>query len=273
MKIAIIGHNRGWGNFFHRYLASNGRRGYEFLLRDKGTGEELVDIAKEADAIFIAAPMPAIEGIISELGPLRRSQLLIDVASRKVESMRMMMATKASVLGLHPLRRAPEKKVVVPGHTIVACRGRTNAFGSWIDSFLEGTEATILWTAPKMHDHVMRVEQNPVFQSLLAYAITMKKLGIKPKGLLEMRTATSRKMLAAMARMLQSDSPATYAHILLGQEEGVMEVRTTYRTSQDEVYRLLREGKEEGFVACMASLRKYFGNTFLAQAQEGEFDD
>ena len=63
-----------------------------------------IDLAKESDVLIFSVPMKEVSKVIKEVLPYtRKDQLLMDVTSIKEDPINLMLKSKASVIGLHPM--------------------------------------------------------------------------------------------------------------------------------------------------------------------------
>ena len=99
-RIGIIGGLGEMGTLFSRFFSD---QGYEVTVADLGTPVTGRELAASSDILLFSVPLHKSEEIIRELVPLTRpDQLVMDLTSLKVNAVREMLQSPASVVGLHP---------------------------------------------------------------------------------------------------------------------------------------------------------------------------
>jgi prephenate dehydrogenase len=170
-------------------------------------------MAGKADLVMVSVPIRETVPVIQEIAPLlRNDQVLCDLTSLKVAPVQAMLASRAQVIGFHPMFGPG-----VPGlrnQTIIAtparCREET-AERLYRTFRAEGARVTI--TTPEAHDRLMAVIQGITHFSTLCMAGAMRTLGTDIGEALAATSPVYRIQLDLVGRLLTQD-PALYADIL-----------------------------------------------------------
>ncbi len=155
-RVAIVGGKGGMGRLFHRMLEE---LGHEVEIVDEDTQDQLPTVAARADVVLISVPIAVTEQVIARVGPmLRDDALLVDVTSLKEGPMHAMLAaTKASVVGTHPMF-GPSVNTLI-GQRVVVCKGRGDAWHAWALATFRARGLVVVETTPEAHDRAMAVVQ------------------------------------------------------------------------------------------------------------------
>ena len=228
--VSVFGHGA-----FGRLLVNQLRaHGLPVLVHDPASRESSsFDNAATGDVIVLAVPVQAIDTLLAELAPkLRPGQLLIDVASVKVEPIAKMLAAApdgVDVLGTHPLF-GPQTvaEVGLVGQPVVVCPARIGDERlATVRTFLESTLGLRTITVdPDEHDRQMAHVQ--VLTHLVGHTV-------REMGLTELPLAT-----LAYTRLLQlmhnteHDSDALFATIQRANPHAA-EARDAFAAALDRV--------------------------------------
>jgi len=207
--IGIIGGKGIIGSFFARVFR---RHGYRIIVSDLNTALTNEEVIARSDVLCFAVPLHLTVDIIQNLMPLvRRDQLLIDFASLKIDSMRAMMKSKASVLGVHPMFR-PSKRGL-KNERVVICKGRadTNHI-AWIENILKKEGAHVVAMSAKKHDQLMSIIQVLLHFHTIVLGNTFRKLKIPIRDTLQISSPIYKLEMDVMARIFSQD-PKLYGAI------------------------------------------------------------
>ncbi|MFY9545509.1 MAG: prephenate dehydrogenase/arogenate dehydrogenase family protein, partial [Candidatus Methanoculleus thermohydrogenotrophicum] len=101
MLAGIIGGTGQMGRFFAGVFEE---AGWEVVVSGTKTPRTNQDVAEMADLVMVSVPIRATVGVIREVAPLlSEEQIFCDLTSLKVEPVRAMLASRAEVIGLHPM--------------------------------------------------------------------------------------------------------------------------------------------------------------------------
>ena len=126
---------------------------------------------------MVSVPIRATVGVIREVAPLlSEEQVFCDLTSLKVEPVRAMLASRAEVIGLHPM--FGPGAVSLRGQTIVATPARCDpATLEGLLSVFRDQGAAITLSTPEDHDRMMAVIQGLTHFGTLAKAEAIRRTG------------------------------------------------------------------------------------------------
>ena len=210
MKAGIIGGTGKMGSLFAGVLA---RAGWEVTVSGRSTPLASRDLAERADMVMVSVPIRETVQVIREIAPLlREDQAICDLTSLKVAPVQAMLASRAEVIGFHPM--FGPAVAGLRNQTIIAtparCREET-AERLYRIFRAEGARVTV--TTPEAHDRMMAVIQGITHFSTLCMAAAMRTLGTDIGEALASSSPVYRIQLGLIGRLLGQD-PALYADIL-----------------------------------------------------------
>ena len=101
MLAGIIGGTGQMGRFFAEVFRA---AGWDVIVSGRTTPLTGRDIAGEADLVMVSVPIRATVAVIREVAPLlSEEQIFCDLTSLKAEPVGAMLASRAEVIGLHPM--------------------------------------------------------------------------------------------------------------------------------------------------------------------------
>jgi prephenate dehydrogenase len=210
MLAGIIG---GTGRMGRLFVPVFERAGYEVLVSGRSTTLSGRDLAEQCELVIVSVPIRDTVQVIGEIAPiLSKDQLLCDFTSLKVKPVEAMLASKASVIGLHPMFGPTVQSL--KHQTIIVCPARTDEthLHSLLSLFRgEGAECTI--TTPEQHDRMMAVVQGLTHFVTLCMADSVRRLGIDIEKTQAFTSPVYQIELSLVGRLLSQD-PALYADIL-----------------------------------------------------------
>jgi prephenate dehydrogenase len=210
MIAGIIGGTGRMGGLFCPVFE---RAGYEVLVSGRSTELSARDLAKRADLVIVSVPIRDTVRVIDEIAPvLSEDQLLCDFTSLKVKPVEAMLASKARVIGLHPMFGPTVSSL--KHQTIIVCPARTDEthLHSLLSLFRkEGAECTI--TTPGQHDRMMAVVQGLTHFVTLCMAESVRRLGIDIEKTQAFTSPVYQIELSLVGRLLSQDA-GLYADIL-----------------------------------------------------------
>lgn len=254
MKIGLIGGRGQMGRWFQHFFAS---QGLEVLVADLDTAPTSQEVARLADVVILAVPIPEVAKTVRALSPhLRPEAALMDLTSVKQGPMSAMLAHfPGEVVGTHPLFGPGAKGIA--GHTVVLCHGRGEKWFNWLRDLLTNAGARVKITTAKEHDRLMSVVQGLAHFTLIALEMAIRELDVSPQDLEEFATPTfstlhnlSRRLFSQDAKLyacIQLQNPANRA-ALRALEDAVADILYfIQRQNADGLVRLI-EGLKEGFL-------------------------
>jgi prephenate dehydrogenase len=210
MLTGIIGGTGRMGRLFAQVFE---HAGHEVLVAGRTTTLSAMDLAERCDIVIVSVPIRDTVQVIHEIAPaLTKDQLLCDFTSLKVKPVEAMLATKASVIGLHPMFGPTVQSL--KHQTIIVCPARTDE--KHLHDLLaifrnEGAECTI--TTPEQHDRMMAVVQGLTHFVTLTMADTVRRLGVDIGKTQAFTSPVYQIELSLVGRLLSQD-PGLYADIL-----------------------------------------------------------
>lgn len=209
-KAGIIG---GTGKMGQVFAGVFERAGWSVICSGRETAPGNMDVAAECDLVIVSVPIRNTVDVIREIAPcMHEDQVLCDLTSLKVAPVRAMLASKAQVVGLHPMfgpgagSLRGQKIIVTP----VRCDDRR--LDELIGIF-RGEGAEIAFTTPEAHDRMMAVVQGLVHFSTLCMAETIRRSEVEVGEVLEFATPVCRIQMGLIGRLLGQDA-ALYEDIL-----------------------------------------------------------
>lgn len=154
--ICIVGGRGRMGSLMGRFFEEAGNR---VAIVDQADGPILWNLVAEHEVILLAVPIPAMEGVLEQLGPLTRVDgAVIDIASVKdapVEA--MLRSCRGEVIGCHPLFGPATDSL--RNEIVFVCPTRSTRWIGWFRSFLDNAAAEVIDIDPKEHDELMATVQ------------------------------------------------------------------------------------------------------------------
>lgn len=211
-KVAIIGGKGAMGACMATLFSD---LGHVVMVTDVDTPLSSREACEHADVVVISVPIVDTVDVIRELGPyVRADALLTDVTSVKQEPMAAMLdATKASVVGMHPLFGPSVHSL--QGQRVVMCPGRGDAWHDWLRDVLEARGLLVMDSTPQAHDEAMAVVQVLVHFATEVLGSTLAELGTSIEDTLAFTSPIYLIELSMAARHF-AQSPDLYASIQFG---------------------------------------------------------
>ncbi|MDI6718874.1 MAG: prephenate dehydrogenase/arogenate dehydrogenase family protein [Methanomicrobiales archaeon] len=253
MQAGIIGGTGKMGGLFARVLERAGYRVRCTGSRGPYTNREL---AEESDLVVVSVPIRSTVPVIREIASvLSEDQLLCDLTSLKVEPVRAMLASRARVVGLHPMFGPSAGSL--RNQLVVATPARVDpeSLESLLEIFRREGARTVLAT-PEEHDRMMAVVQGLVHFSTLCMAEAMRRQGVDIRSALAFTSPIYRIELGLVGRLLSQD-PDLYGD-MLQLNPFVPEVLAAFRGAAGDLSAIVEGGDLPAFRAFFgANARKY----------------
>lgn len=242
MKLGIIG---GTGKMGRLFVPVFERAGFEVLVSGRKTPLKNADLAKTCDIVIVSVPIHDTCRVIGEIAPLLdKDQLLCDFTSLKVRPVEAMLASKADVIGLHPMFGPTVSSL--KGQTIIACPARAGkARTEKLLKIFRNEGATCTITTPEDHDKMVAVVQGLTHYVTLCMADTIRRLGMDIRATQAFTSPVYQIELSLMGRLLSQDS-CLYADILQ-QNPFVPDVLSGCRASATELAEVVNSHDPELF--------------------------
>jgi len=217
--IGIIGSQGVYGRWLRDFF--HNRMHLEVLGYDPADSHShsLQQVLDQADVLLFSVPIrqtpEIIAACVQHSAGRERGRLWMDITSLKAKPVAAMLASQASVVGLHPMT-APPKAPTLQGYMLVVCPARVDAaWQDWLQQFYNALGAQCVESTPQHHDQVMALVQAQAHALHLAQARVLRhyapQLGSLDK-LLPYRTTNFSLDTAVISRIL-SLNPAIYEDI------------------------------------------------------------
>ena len=266
MLAGIIGGTGQMGRFFAGVFEE---AGWDVIVSGTKTPLTNRDVAEMADLVMVSVPIRATVGVIREVAPLlSEEQVFCDLTSLKVEPVRAMLASRAEVIGLHPM--FGPGAVSLRGQTIVATPARCDpATLEGLLSVFRDQGAAITLSTPEDHDRMMAVIQGLTHFGTLAKAEAIRRTGADVDETLSFTSPIYRIEMGLVGRLLAQDA-GLYGDMLL-MNPAVPEVLAAFEDAVRTLRAIVEGGDDERFRAFFAENAVHYAS-YLAAATE-ETDD
>jgi prephenate dehydrogenase len=254
MLAGIIGGTGRMGQLFRPVFE---RAGYEVLVSGRSTELSATALAERCDLVIVSVPIRDTVKVIEEVAPvMSRDQLLCDFTSLKVKPVEAMLASKASVIGLHPMFGPTVGSL--KHQTIIVCPARTDEKHLHdLLAIFRSEEAECTITTPEQHDRMMAVVQGLTHFVTLTMADSVRRLGVDIEKTQAFTSPVYQIELSLVGRLLSQD-PALYADILQ-QNPYVPEVLAACRASAAELAEIVDDKDPALFRAFFEKNSRHLG--------------
>lgn len=220
-RVGIVGSAGAYGRWLTRFFRA--RMGLDVIGHDPADPASVdeSELVQRADVLVFSAPIRHTTELIERYCALaagtEAGRLWLDVTSIKAAPVSAMLASRAEVVGLHPMT-APPKAPTLKGRVMVVSEARLEAWRPWVASLLAALEAECVHATPEQHDRVMALVQAMVHATHLAQAGVLRGEAARVgdlAALMPYRSASFEMDTAILARIL-SLNPAIYEDIQFG---------------------------------------------------------
>lgn len=257
--IGIIGGKGKMGCWFVRFFR---KQNFQVLVSDVDTKLTNKELALKADVVIIAVPLDKTVEVIKEIASsVRSNALLTDITSIKSGPVCAMLASKAEVIGMHPVFGPTTPSL--ENQTIVICPARTSKWFPWITSILEKNGARIKITTASEHDRIMATIQGLTHFSTITLGYALKEMGINIFDSLEYASPIYRLRLDMVGRIL-AQNPRLYADIEILNPEIHKTVKVLIN-SMNKLAKIVESNDIKGFIKYFNKAADYLGD-FKKQA-------
>lgn len=207
--IGIIGGKGIMGSFFVKLFR---KKGFRVVISDIGTSVSNKKLVQLSDIVLVAVPIHLTKKVISEIVPFtRKNQLLTDVTSLKVFSVREMRKGQSSVIGLHPLFRPGPSGL--QKQNIVMCPSRASRKEIfWLKNLLESEGAIVNRMTAQKHDRLMAIVQVLIHFHSMVLGKTLRSLKPNIREIMSVMSPVYRLQFDVVCRIFSQD-PYLYASI------------------------------------------------------------
>jgi chorismate mutase/prephenate dehydrogenase len=243
--------------------------GHRVLVADVGSAQSAEALAPSADVVVISVPISATEAVIRQVGPhLRPDALLCDVTSIKAAPLAaMLQSTRASVVGTHPMF-GPGSSTLL-GQRVVLCRGRGDAWYSWLSDSLRSRGLVITEADADEHDRGMGLVQVLTHFQTQVFGLALARTGI-PLAASRRFTSPAYLMELYVAARHFAQSSELYGPIEM-RNPRTPEVTEQFQRAAVEISEILATGDQERFAAMFREVRAFFGDFAREATEESRF--
>jgi prephenate dehydrogenase len=182
-SITVVGGEGKMGRLFVELFR---KAGHDTRVADISNGPIDWEKVAKSDIIALAAPMGSLNEIAMELGPLTSPEsAVIDLSSLKRETMELLNKHfNAGIIACHPLFGPTVE--TLEGRLFFICSDEQTQWSPWFSKFLRDHSATVVYKPAEDHDELMAVAQSLRHMMLIAFGLTLKRLGFDPDKDLEL---------------------------------------------------------------------------------------
>lgn len=263
MKVGIIGGRGRMGRLFAGIFA---RAGHDVQCSGRSGTPTNEDLARTSDILVVSVPIRVTAGVIRAIAPLLRDeQLICDLTSLKAVPVQVMLESRASVIGLHPM--FGPSVATIRNQTIVATPARCgpDALEEFLSIF-RSEGALITLATPEQHDRMMAIVQGLTHFATLCMADAMRREGISVPDALAYTSPIYRIELGLIGRLLAQDA-GLYAD-MLELNPYVPQVLASFTAAADDLRGIVRDGDPGAFVAFFRANAETYGDYSPAATQE-----
>ena len=219
--VGIVGSAGAYGRWLAAFFSR--QMGLEVIGHDPADPGSATpaQVLAQVDVLVFCAPIRHTPAIIAEwvalAGGREARQLWLDVTSVKAAPVAALLASRAEVVGLHPMC-APPRTATLKGRPLVVCPARLDRWRGWLDALCTALQARCVQATPEHHDRVMALVQAMVHAASLAQAGVLRGAAAELGGigaLMPFATVGFELDMAAIARILALN-PAIYEDIQFG---------------------------------------------------------
>ncbi|MCE5282009.1 MAG: prephenate dehydrogenase/arogenate dehydrogenase family protein [Deltaproteobacteria bacterium] len=245
VEIGIIGGTGGIGRWFADHFQ---KEGYGVHCTGRRSGMTIPEIAARCRVVIVSVPIAATMEVIDRVGPLLpEDSLLMDFTSLKEASVRRMLnATRAEVVGCHPLF-GPDCPSLA-GQNVILCPARGERWLRWTERLLVKAGARVTLASPQTHDRMMALVQGLTHLETVLMALTLRESGESPSSLEAFSTPVFRTRQAIAGKVLAH--PALYAG-LIAENRQMAAILDIYEEQLTRLRKRILEGDAAGLAALL----------------------
>jgi prephenate dehydrogenase len=264
MKIAIVGAAGKMGSWFTALLHKHGhelilvgrrRESVERLAggMDRCVAGDFADVGN-ADLIIVAVPLPAVESVIEQLGPLvKPAQHVIDLSSLKMapQAAAEKHMPHACFLGVHPMFGSGAEGL--EGHNVILTPADDAArvLAGKVRRYIEPYGAHVVSMDPESHDEVMAIVLG--LPALVVAAVARTALSSGHFTAARDVSGTSLEVLMSLTESMLCQGSELYG-TLLSELPASSRVAHALQESAAHFAQLVAEGDRSALIAEFASL-------------------
>ena len=207
--------------------------GYNVTIADSAGGPIDWNHIAEHDVIILTVPLPVMEEVVRQLGPLtRKDGAVIDIASLKEEPVQSMLKyCRGEVIGTHPLFGPRTESL--KEQLVFVWPARPGVWMEWFRSFLERSGAEVREMEPKAHDRLMAKVQVLRHLLLICFGHGLMRMEFDLAADLPLSGPWFSNLVHMLARQMDQGS-GLYADLALSNPE-TMEIVEKFMASVNEI--------------------------------------
>ena len=247
--IGLIGGEGQMGRVFRPLFESDGHR-----VRVSGPSDDpgYGGLVESSDVIIVTVPIHQTVSVIERISPLLRpEQLLSDFTSVKGEAVAAMLATRARVIGCHPIFGPMPDPA---GQNVVLCPARPGGFLDWFRGFLTSHGMKVVEMSAESHDRAMAFIQGLTHFINITFARTLQTRQANLEEILKVCSPVYQVLFSILCRILSGDAHL-YGQIQISNRDNLPVLADFLRNSEElleaidnsdaeAVYRMFNESAE-----------------------------
>ena len=225
--IGIIGGRGRMGQMFKGFFEADG---HPVLIAGRSTELTYEDLARQADVVILSVPVSDTIPMVQRIAPhLREDQLLSDFTSIKQKPLEAMLATRARVIGCHPVFGPMPDPT---GQNVVLCPERPGTWLEWYEGFFRRHGMKVLQLTPLAHDEAMAFIQGLTHFLNITFARTLQTRSADLEQLLQVCSPVYRLFFSVLSRIL-SGSSELYGQIQINNPGNIPVIQDFLKNGQD----------------------------------------
>ena len=161
-------------------------------------------LVESSDVIIVTVPIHQTVSVIERIAPLLRpGQLLSDFTSVKGEAVAAMMATRAQVIGCHPIFGPMTNPT---GQNVVLCPARPGDFLDWFSGYLTRHGMKVVEMSAESHDRAMAFIQGLTHFINITFARTLQTQQANLEEILKVCSPVYQVLFSILCRILGGDA-------------------------------------------------------------------
>jgi len=263
-SIGLIGGGGKMGSLFQRLFE---RLGYRVLSAGPDADPGYGGLVAACDVVVVTVPITETVAVIQRIAPLLRpDQLLTDFTSIKREPVEAMLASRAWVIGCHPLFGPMPDPA---GQNVVLCPARPGPCLPWFEETVRRLGMTPVRMTPQGHDEAMAFIQGLTHFLNIAFARTLQTRGADIEALLRVCSPVYQVFFAMLSRILSGDAHL-YGQIQILNRENLPVLREFLQNGA-ELLGMAEERRWEDFYGLFREAGDYLGPFKGVARQESDF--
>ena len=256
--ISVIG---GLGGMGARMVEFFKGAGYRVKIADVKAGAVDWESAAQSPVLILAVPIPALEGVLEQLGPHTRVDgVVIDISSVKSGPVEAMLKhCRGEVIGGHPLFGPGID--TLRNQVFFVCPVRTVKWIHWFLDFLHSQQARVLDLSPRDHDRLMSRIQVLRHLLLISFGLSLSRLDFDVQNLLPVSGPWFNNLVEMLGIQLRQ-GPDLYADLALNNPE-TGEVMDEFLRAADEIFGKVASRDRNGLVDLISQVSSFINHRQL----------